>query len=461
MHPPFTEGERVSLLGTLDAAGPLCPCFEDARAAVAITTASGDEAGNVTARAERLSIMVDGREVALKGPVRVLKGSLETRPGAALAALDAGVVRRMTEASGDAALPQGKIRFRALRPGDRVRAEGVMARAAADGAAIAYREDAAPWALTPDPAVDTPAISLAFDGSPRVRGPLASMLRGVRSARRAVMAAVGFALVLAIAVGLSRVTPRSLAASPARAKPAPRVGHKRCAEIADGYAKERDRANHCERDEECAVELRGEKWSALDGCFRFKHKSAPTAAADAIADTWLEGGCAQEFNLCSEVPQTMCREGRCVEHPRPPIPEDWVRQDALHIFSMFLPKGMNLAYPPHEDALIYIVAQDNGIHLRIMYEPAYQDYDRVNDAELGAYQRVMLHGIEARIRRGPSRDVVPEKEGYQIDVYITDLPACPSIHCIADKNYFRMHIDCPDRATCDRMMLAVNSLEFY
>src|SRR4051812_41665270 len=120
MPPTFTEGEHVRLLGSLDAGGPPCPSFEDERTSVAVTTARGAAAGSVTARAERLSIRVDGREVLLKGPVRVVKGSLETRPFASVAELDAGVVQRITEASGEAPLPRGRLRFRALRPGDRV-----------------------------------------------------------------------------------------------------------------------------------------------------------------------------------------------------------------------------------------------------------------------------------------------------------------------------------------------------
>src|SRR6185436_19475413 len=73
---------------------------------------------------------------------------------------------------------------------------------------------------------------------------------------------------------------------------------------------------------------------------RFHNAQASMDAADALAKAWFEDGCSTQYEVCSIVPQAMCRRGQCVERPPPPVPEDWVRQDIAHLFTFFTPRDV-------------------------------------------------------------------------------------------------------------------------
>jgi hypothetical protein len=477
MSPPFTEGERVTLTGILRAAGPTPSSFEDKNRSVAAATARGAATGIVSARAERLWIEADGRRVELSGPVIVALGSRETKPNVALEELSDGVVQRVAEASGDSPMPRGAVRFCSVLPGDRVRAAGLLTRGSDVGSAIAYRDEGAPWALVPDPGDDHAAgtaVRLSFDGSPRVRGPVASILAGVRTARRPAAFGVVIATILASGFALSRVEQRPPQVAAAPARPVARfAGRESCKKLAGAYVAERDRENHCERDEDCVVEMRGEQWTELDGCFRFRYKATSPAPADALAQAWLAGGCMSELDLCNEEPQVMCRkgfgakdaagdpeprmfeQGFCVERPPDPVPEDWTRNEYHHIFSLFLPPGYKFIFPPHEDVLIYAVFGGKDSSGQIFYEPTYEEFTDINERHPNEWRPLKIHGQDAEILR------TYDDGQAQIRIRVKSPPECPNLWCPDPKNRFYMSIVCPDKAACDRMMPAIQSLRFY
>lgn len=458
MSPPFSEGQRVTLTGTLRAAGPPCSSFEDSGRSVAAATVHGALRGTLSVRAERLWIEVEGRRVELDGPLTVAAGSLETRPNVALEELADGVVQRVVEASGDRPMPRGKVRFRSLLAGDRVRAAGVLTRGSAAGVAITYRDEGAPWSLLPDPADEDGggAMTLSFAGSPRVRGPIGSILAGIRTARRPAVAGVVIATVLVAGFALSRAGERPPQVEPPPARPVARfVGRERCKKLAAAYVAERDRENHCERDEDCAVEVRGEQWTELDGCFRFRNKDASPAPADALARDWLAGGCMSELDLCNEEPLVMCRKGWCVERPPAPVPEDWVRNEYHHIFSLFLPPGYKFAFPAHDDTGIYAVFGGKDGSGQVFYEPTYEEFTDVDEKHHDEWRPIKIHGQDAELLR-----TYDDGEA-QLLVRVISPPDCPSLWCPGRKNRFYLRIACPDRAACERMMPAVQSIRFY
>jgi hypothetical protein len=103
-----------------------------------------------------------------------------------------------------------------------------------------------------------------------------------------------------------------------------------------------DRISACTHDNDCRVELRGEQWYDLDGCFRFENARTSTEQADRVAREWLEARCVSSYEVCSAQPGVMCRQGRCVERPPAGVPETWVRRDFARLFTFFVPTDVEL-----------------------------------------------------------------------------------------------------------------------
>ncbi len=112
----------------------------------------------------------------------------------------------------------------------------------------------------------------------------------------------------------------------------------RCESLKQRYEQARSGSAVCERDDDCLLEPRGRFHTGLDGCFRLKNRRFDGAAADRIAQEWLDVGCADSFELCPpSLGSGACRGGVCMERPPPPVAEDWSRVDVAETFSLFLP----------------------------------------------------------------------------------------------------------------------------
>jgi hypothetical protein len=173
------EGKQTTLTAHLTLEGAASTRFEDRAPAAAASATSASGAPALTSasalhlRAERLFLLREGLRIELDGPVHVLAGSREARPGVAPRRLAPAITARLSTAG--AVLPAlanaPDVVLRSLASGDLVSATGVLRRgAAADG--TDYRTPAARWSLVPvDGLAEGAAILLAFEGAPRVRGP--------------------------------------------------------------------------------------------------------------------------------------------------------------------------------------------------------------------------------------------------------------------------------------------------
>ncbi|MFT3766971.1 MAG: hypothetical protein QM820_15855 [Minicystis sp.] len=184
-----SAGMRVTLTGRIVVEGASCQRFEDGSDAAAASAAyapQGTKGAWVTGlnvRAERLSLAVGEATVALEGPVEVVAGSREVRREKPLGELPRAVQDRVA-----AGFKLGAPHFRdhvtvlrSIAAGDVVRVSGVLRRESLAGEAAGYRAAAERWALIPDGdeaqaaagATAQGGLRLAFEGAPRVRGPLA------------------------------------------------------------------------------------------------------------------------------------------------------------------------------------------------------------------------------------------------------------------------------------------------
>lgn len=454
----MADGDQLTLIGPLEAIGPLCRRFEDG-ALVAAATAQGEQSPTpLRARAERLQIVLADRAVEILGPVEVLAGSREERPGVGLSRLAVAVRHRVVEAAEEAAGGgdpnlRGKVRLRSLRSGDRVLARGVLRRGGAPSAAHAYRDAAAPWTLSADATV----VELAFEGAPHVHGPLGAFASGLRDTRRLVAAMITAALGVLVLAALHTVewqgTPGAAVSPPA--KPRPRFGDANlCRTLAARYAAERDLRSRCESDDDCGADIRGEQWIELDGCFRFKNRREPTGAADALAQAWFEEGCSSQYELCRILPQAMCRKGQCVERPPPPIPEGWVRRDVAHLYTFFAPPELKQVHGGGNctGGLSYGFERE-GLAL-------YVDYD-ANEVAAPAHARDVTIGQDS-VKLATFEGYDPMASGWskhRIEAFFPDAPPCPPFYCFAADGKAAMKVTayCLELKDCQIGMEAIQS----
>ncbi|UQA57207.1 hypothetical protein [Polyangium aurulentum] len=226
------ESGRVTLTGTLETLGSGCARFEDG-ASVAVATVAGEFAtpGNppaLTVRAERLRLKMRDGIVEIRGPVEILGGAQESRPGGGYEALRPQARRRLREAAEGGPVPAGDLEMRSLREGDRVRAMGVLSRVDDAGGASGYRDPAARFELV---ASKDAAVILAFEGEPRASGPFVAVLAGVRELRGLAMnAAQVLAFGAACGFAVSLWWSKAPASAPAPDGTITRCGQGRCVE---------------------------------------------------------------------------------------------------------------------------------------------------------------------------------------------------------------------------------------
>lgn len=125
-----------------------------------------------------------------------------------------------------------------------------------------------------------------------------------------------------------------------------------CQRLALRYERALDELHECAKDDDCLVEDRTGFTATLDGCYRITARAASRAAADAIADEWLKGGCAHELPNCEAMPRVSCRMGHCAELPPPPVPPSWHRTRVPGLLTMFVPPGMRRVEAMGEDSFV-------------------------------------------------------------------------------------------------------------
>lgn len=271
-------------------------------------------------------------------------------------------------------------------------------------------------------------------------------------------------LIASVAAGavfmLSRRPPRP---EPARAS-APKLPSgfgdpARCAELTKSYKAALDEVNHCESDNECAVELRGEIWFGLDGCARFKGSALSFAKPDAIAKQWAEGGCAKDYELCSRAPEVMCRKGRCLEKPPSPLPDTWIRYDVARAFSFYLPPEMVKEDVRGEDSIVRQWKSDR-ISLGLDYG-AWSNSLEIFEEErpfVLEERRIEIDGKKAKL-------VVlrnPQGPGFQAAVHFPEVPGCPPGMCLqSGPTKLTVWAACEERSDCDAAIMAYRSIVFW
>lgn len=121
------------------------------------------------------------------------------------------------------------------------------------------------------------------------------------------------------------------------------AGADTCRELAGRYRTALSELENCRGDDQCAIEPRGRWWFALDGCFRAFNRTRSRAPADALADRWLERGCATDTEVCPVPRKAVCEAGRCVMRPPAGVPRRWRRQVIARALSFYLPPELTAA----------------------------------------------------------------------------------------------------------------------
>jgi len=357
------------LEGRIEMAEGPCARFEDGAAAAAATVESSGlralHSGSRwhmdperlpriahSARAAFLSLVVGSERVIVSGAVEVAVGSAEIDPDAPFEALGAAVRARVVgvagaelvpKATGDGGVVHARPLFRSVRAGDRVWAAGVLVKHS-EGERAGYREPAR-WALVGQG--ERPVV-LAFDGVPRHHGAAAAALRGVRRVAWA-RAALALAVVVAVLGGVAFAAGRSSGGPPvAPLEASNRHGHARdraelaadCVKLKEQHDAAVAKLGACAADTDCAVETRGGVYFGLEGCYRYRNRRVSTDEAAALEARWRDDGCAASYEICPPEPLAMCRAGRCVERPPPPLPETWHREEVPGGFFIYLPSEM-------------------------------------------------------------------------------------------------------------------------
>jgi hypothetical protein len=161
------RGERVTIEGRVEVVEEPCARFEDGAPAAIASAGFEDKRMATDARARRVAIRVDDALVDLEGPIVLLGGAREDRPGRPLSSLPRAIQDRAELPAGSAPGGRGPV-FQSFGLGDRVVVAGCLREEASDDAAT-YRAAAKRWTLTPDP--QEAGILAAPARAPIVTGP--------------------------------------------------------------------------------------------------------------------------------------------------------------------------------------------------------------------------------------------------------------------------------------------------
>lgn len=427
--------------------------LEDGATAAASTMEDTSGAVVVATRAPgRLVLKRDHDSIPLVGPVRVAAGSLETRPLLPVEMLNAATRERIAEHL-TTTVP-GPVAFRSVAPGDRVIVRGVLHRIQ-DAQHASYREGTR-FVLEPE----GDGILVAAVSRPRFRGALLSSLRGPRPPT---LALGMVAIVMAVAAGAfaMREIPE-----PAPEPPAPivKLTVQACTALAKAYAGHASNAARCEADAECKSEQRQSTWFGLDHCFRFVSSKQDIRPADTIAQQWLDGGCASEFEICEPPPPAQCLNNRCVELPPEPIPPDWYRAPMLgHSVWLYLPPDVVDENAEGTDSYVHAwkgdtfsLNLDYGRHSARVEPPAPDDPNRDNIEIL----EIDLDGVKAKLKRETQ---IEGTDPVVVMLDFPDPPTCASVEClnlVHDDATLTLYAWCKNEAACRIAEQAMRSTRF-
>jgi len=194
-----TEGDEITLTGTLGLAGEPTPRFEGRGTAAATTAAPvrpSDVVGAlaINRRGEGLGLDAGGVDVGIAGDLEVLVGSTEVYPGQRFRRLGGATEEQLSSLDGDALLAMSSYRaaYRSLQAGDAVRVRGFLCRGDSLAGADSYRAGGGRWVLAPQPISDEDKakgwpMAAAFEGTPTIALP-----GWARLARKVVAVAVAW-----------------------------------------------------------------------------------------------------------------------------------------------------------------------------------------------------------------------------------------------------------------------------
>lgn len=172
-----SDGRRAVLEGELSVEGPLVDRFEDGAPAAVTAAVSArvkgafaSEPSAVMGRAERLVLHVNQEKIPLKGDVNLLVGSAETLGAQSVKGLLPQVQDRLVaaEPSSMTRLAGGKVTFRSIAPGDRVKVSGMLRKASRTEETSHYRSSDLRWLLVDEVEGTREPLEMVYQGRPRI-----------------------------------------------------------------------------------------------------------------------------------------------------------------------------------------------------------------------------------------------------------------------------------------------------
>ena len=227
----------------------------------------------------------------------------------------------------------------------------------------------------------------------------------------------------------------------------------------------------CQRDADCVAEHRAELWSDLDGCARFGRLQGPDpeetararARADAVAQAWLERGCAHTYELCEAAPLARCLRGVCAERPPARVPPDWTPVRIPGLVSFWLPSTLEARELPAEDSLARLW-EGEGRRLSLTYGP-WQKAAEPDDPfrKVVGEMKVTMFGEPTTLRiyqRTPLATGSTTRLPFEATAGREDLRTDHlSLLLLQGENggTLRFHMDCDGRSGCDELATIVES----
>jgi hypothetical protein len=284
-----------------------------------------------------------------------------------------------------------------------------------------------------------------------------------RRASLLALALAAGALALAVVVLLARrgfrEAARAAAPPPARPVP-PEPGV--CKAFEGRYDEAWGAQNHCERDDDCLAERRGELFTGLDRGARYRPRAADTRGADALAAEWLAAGCAREYALAEPAPVAVCREGRCDQRPPANLPASWRRVDVGHAFDLYLPPELVEAKVHPEDSYVRVWRSERlGVSLDYGYYSNQLDDPPDPQHKVGAREQTTIGGQPAflRVTEIPPRPGRAAQPWTSLGVHFAHVPPSPRSY-YSEQAGLSVFVSCAGKPPCPEGELILRSIVF-